>query len=35
MRASLDDIFSDFEQMRQRMVRTWQQVLGPPRPSIR
>ena len=30
MRASLDDIFSDFEQIRQRMTRTWQQALGPP-----
>ena len=30
MRASLDDIFSDFEQIRQRMTHTWQQGLGPP-----
>ena len=30
MRASLDDIFSDFDQIRQRMARTWQQALGPP-----
>ena len=30
MRASLDDIFSDFEQVRQRMTRTWQQALGRP-----
>jgi HSP20 family protein len=30
MRASLDDIFSDFEQIRQRMSRTWHQALGPP-----
>jgi len=30
MRASLDDIFSDFEQIRQRMTRTWQQALGRP-----
>jgi hypothetical protein len=35
MRASLDDTFSDFGQMRQRMARTWQQTLGPPRPSTR
>jgi hypothetical protein len=35
MRASLDDTFSDFDQMRRRMARTWQQALGPPRPSIR
>jgi len=30
MRASLDDIFSDFEQIRQRMTPAWQQALGPP-----
>jgi HSP20 family protein len=30
MRASLDDIFSDFEQIRRRMAHTWQQGLGPP-----
>lgn len=30
MRASLDDIFSDFEQIRQRITRTWQQALGRP-----
>ena len=30
MRASLDDIFSDFEQIRHRMTRTWQQALGQP-----
>src|SRR4030066_2282982 len=30
MRASLDDIFSDFDQIRQRMTHTWHQGLGPP-----
>lgn len=30
MRASLDDIFSDFERIRQRMTHTWQKELGPP-----
>jgi HSP20 family protein len=30
MRASLHDIFSDFEQIRQRMAHTWRQGLGPP-----
>jgi HSP20 family protein len=30
MRASLDDIFSDFEQIRRRMAHTWHQGLGPP-----
>jgi len=30
MRASLDDIFSDFEQIRQHMTRTWHQTLGQP-----
>ena len=34
MRASLDDIFSDFEQIRQRMTRTWQQGWArPARPT--
>lgn len=30
MRASLDDIFSDFDQMRYRITRAWQQGVGPP-----
>jgi HSP20 family protein len=30
MRASLDDIFSDFEQIRRSMTHTWQRGLGPP-----
>jgi HSP20 family protein len=30
MRASLDDIFSDFEQIRQRMARSWHQGLSQP-----
>ena len=30
MRASLDDIFSDFEQIRQRLTRTWPAFGGDP-----
>jgi HSP20 family protein len=30
MMISMDDIFSEFEGVRQRMERTWQQMLGPP-----
>jgi len=30
MMTSTDDIFSEFEGIRRRMEKTWQQVLGPP-----
>jgi HSP20 family protein len=30
MMASMDDIFSELEGVRQRMEKTWQQMLGPP-----
>ena len=30
MMTSMDDIFSEFEGIRRRMERTWQQMLGPP-----
>jgi HSP20 family protein len=30
MMASMDDVFSELEGVRQRMQKTWQQMLGPP-----